>query len=208
MASLIGTFRDDVIATFAMPVSNKIILIDSGHGGWDPGKVASGNIQEKDINLQIAKKLQAYLEQGGSYVMMTRVSDEALGTRKSSDMRNRKIIANEGKADILVSIHQNSYDKSSVSGTQVFYYGTSENSKRLAENIQREIKTFLGQKGKLEANSNSSYFILRSTTLPAVIVECGFLTNSTEKQKLTQDEYQEKVAWGIYMGIVKYFEDK
>ncbi|MDR1066735.1 MAG: N-acetylmuramoyl-L-alanine amidase [Clostridiales bacterium] len=205
---LAGVFRDDVIATFAMPVANKVVIIDSGHGGFDPGKVVDKNIQEKDINLQIAKKLQAYLEQGGAYVIMTRVADEALGSRKNSDMRNRKTLINESKADILVSIHQNAYSNTSVAGAQVFYFGKSENSKKLAEKIQTEMKTFLGQKTKLEAKSNSSYFMLRSTVLPAVIVECGFLTNATEKQKLTQDEYQEKIAWGIYTGIIKYFEEE
>ncbi len=204
--SFFSSIRNEAVATFAMPVSKKIIIIDAGHGGWDPGKVA-GEILEKDINLQIAKKLQGYLEQGGSYVIMTRIEDEALGNKKSQDMADRKLIANTSKADLLISVHQNAYQSPNVSGTQVFYFDNSEKSKMLAEKIQAEVKMFLSQKNKMEAKSNHNYFILRKTTVPAVIVECGFLTNYGDKKKLTQDEYQEKMAWGIYKGIIAYFEE-
>ena len=90
-----------------MPLSNKIILIDAGHGGWDPGKIAGKNIFEKDINLSIAIKLQEYLEQSGAFVFMTRTTDTALRNKKMSDMRNRKEISNQTKADMMLSIHQN-----------------------------------------------------------------------------------------------------
>lgn len=205
-AGVVTAFRNEAVATFAMPVSKKIIIIDAGHGGWDPGKVAS-DVQEKDINLQISKKLQAYLEQGGSYVIMTRVDDEALGTQKRADLNDRKRIANSSKADMIVSIHQNSFPSGNVSGSQVFYYEESDKSKKLAECIQHELSSFLGQNKKRDAKSNSSYYILKQTTMPAVIVECGFLTNYGERQKLTQDEYQDKVAWGIYKGIIAYYEE-
>lgn len=208
VVGLFSAVRSETVATFAMPVSKKVILIDPGHGGWDPGKVSGNTILEKDINLQIAQKLQTYLEQGGSYVIMTRIEDEALGSQKSSDMTSRKHIANGSQADLFVSIHQNAYSSSSVSGAQVFYFENSEKSKLLAQCIQTEIKNFLGQKNKLDAKSNSNYYVLKQTVLPAVIVECGFLTNPSDRHKLTQEEYQEKMAWSIYLGIIRYFENE
>ena len=208
VAGIVRAYYNETVAVFAMPVSGKVIIIDAGHGGWDPGKVAAGNVLEKDINLNIALKLQAYLEQGGSTVIMTRIVDEALGNQKSGDMLGRKTIANTSSADLLISIHQNAYDSPSVSGAQVFYFGDAPESKALAQHIQAELKAFLNQNNKLEVKSNSNYYILRQTMLPAVIVECGFLTHATERQRLTQDEYQEKVAWAIYKGIIAYFNEK
>ncbi|MCL2873559.1 MAG: N-acetylmuramoyl-L-alanine amidase [Defluviitaleaceae bacterium] len=195
----------ETVQTFSMPVSSKIVLIDAGHGGVDTGKIAEGNVLEKDINLAIALRLQSYLEQGGSQVLLTRATDEALGDTKSGDMQGRRAIANEENADILVSIHQNAFSDTSVHGAQVFYYDGSESSKRLAEYIQEELKSFLGLTSNHQAKANDSYFILRRTTIPAVIVECGFLTNYNERKRLETEEYQDKVAWAIYQGIVRYF---
>ncbi len=192
------------VSVFSMPTGKKIIVIDAGHGGFDPGMV-KGKTEEKDINLEIAKKLQAYLEQSGSVVMMTRVEDKALASTKSGDMRNRKYVTNGSKADILVSIHQNSYPSASVRGVQVFYY-ESEKSKQLAQFIQDEVKRVANPSNKRDPKEGSGYYVLRSTTMPAVIVECGFLSNANDKYLLQQDEYQEKIAWGIYLGIIKYFE--
>ncbi len=203
---VIKTFNDETVETFSMPVSKKIVLLDAGHGGFDSGKVADSDTFEKDINLKITLKLQAYLEQGGSQVVLTRATDDALGSYKSADMARRKNIANSSKADILVSIHQNAYPDSGTRGAQVFYYDNSDNSKKLATCIENEIKNQMGGKSVRESSPNKSYYILRKTTCPAVIVECGFLTNYKDKKNLESDEYQEKVAWSIYQGIVKYFE--
>ena len=193
----------EVIAE-AMPVSRKIIVIDAGHGGWDPGMV-SGKVEEKDINLSIAKKLQTFLEQGGATVIVTRLDDTALGTRKTSDMHARRVTANTSKADIFVSIHQNSYNSANVKGFQAFYFNESDNSKKLAACIQNRLKEFVNPNNKLGSRANKNYFVLKQTEMPAVLVECGFLTNYNERTKLTTEEYQEKIAWGIYLGIVDYF---
>ncbi len=205
LIGVITTWAGDSVQTFSMPVAKKVILIDPGHGGIDSGKIGDRDTFEKDINLQISKKLQSYLEQGGSYVLMTRTTDEALGPDKSSDMAKRRGLANNNEVDILVSIHQNAYASASAKGAQVFYFNTSDNSKLLAECIQSELTTYLKQKSR-GANPNSSYYVLRRTTVPAVIVECGFLTNWNEMKNLESSKYQDKVAWGIYMGIIKYFE--
>ncbi|MDR1640450.1 MAG: N-acetylmuramoyl-L-alanine amidase [Clostridiales bacterium] len=204
-AGLAITWRMQAVptSTFAMPLSKKIVLIDAGHGGYDPGKV-SGSSNEKDINLNIAKKLQAYLETADATVIMSRVDDTGVKSKKS-DMYTRKLIANSSSADIFVSIHQNSFPNSGVHGAQVFYFNRSDNSKKLAENIQKELKGFVDYQNKFEAKENSNYYVLKQTSMPAVIVECGFLTNAAEKAKLLEEDYQDRLAWAIYMGIVDYF---
>ena len=205
---LIVTYRNKTVMTssVSMPLSKKIILIDAGHGGYDPGKV-SGSTQEKTINLAIAQKLQAYLEQADATAFMTRVDDSDLARTKKSDMRSRKLTADTSSADIFVSIHQNSYPSSSVKGAQVFYFNHSDNSKRLAQCIQNELKSFIDNNNKREVTENSSYYVLKNTSMPAVIVECGFLTNPSEKGMLQDPDYQDKIAWAIYMGIVDYFRE-
>ena len=192
------------VAAHAMPVSNKIIVIDAGHGGWDPGMV-SGKVEEKDINLNIARKLQVFLEQGGATVIITRLDDSDLAKNKAGDMQARRLIANTSKADIFVSIHQNSYHSANVKGFQAFYFNESDNSKKLAACIQDSLKEFVNPNNKLSSRANQNYFVLKQTEMPAVLVECGFLTNYSDRTNLTKDEYQEKIAWGIYLGIVNYF---
>ncbi|MCL2360304.1 MAG: N-acetylmuramoyl-L-alanine amidase [Defluviitaleaceae bacterium] len=190
--------------TAQMPLSHKIIVIDAGHGGWDPGMV-SGRVEEKDINLNIAKKLQTFLEVADATVIVTRLEDIGLANKKSGDMQARRLIANTSKADIFISIHQNSYNSSSVKGFQAFYYNESDNSKKLATAIQSRLKEFVNPDNRLESRANKNYYVLKQTEMPAVLIECGFLTNPGERSKLVNDEYQEKIAWGIYLGIVDYF---
>jgi len=187
-----------------MPLDRKIIVVDAGHGGFDPGMV-SGKVEEKHINLGITKKLQAFLEQGGATVIVTRLEDTALSGSKSGDMNARRLIANTSHADIFVSIHQNSYASANVKGAQVFFFNESDNSQKLATCIQNKIKEFADASNKFKAKANKNYYVLKQTEMPAVLVECGFLTNYNDRQKLTSDEYQEKMAWAIYLGIVDYF---
>ncbi|MCL2461487.1 MAG: N-acetylmuramoyl-L-alanine amidase [Defluviitaleaceae bacterium] len=197
--------RGRVVPAFSMPLSKKVVLIDAGHGGFDPGKVSDPS-QEKDINLAISQKLQSYLELGDSTVFMTRVDDAGLSATKKGDMYSRKLIANTSKADIFVSVHQNSYTSYSVHGAQVFYFNSSDDSKKLAQCIQDKIKEFVEPDNTRQPKENSSYYVLKQTTMPAVIVECGFLSNPSDKQKLIDPDYQDRLAWAIYMGIVEYFQ--
>ena len=190
-----------------MPVMQKTIVIDAGHGGFDPGKTGTLGENEKVINLEIAKKLQMYLEQGGATVYMTRNEDEALGSKKQSDMKERKVIANESDADMLISIHQNAFPKASAKGAQVFYHKTSPQGRALAEAIQQALKQCDSQNTR-EAKPNADYYILRTTEIPAAIVECGFLSNPSEEEMLNTEEYQEKIAWAIYAGILDYLESE
>jgi N-acetylmuramoyl-L-alanine amidase len=202
---LASTIRNEVVPAFSMPLSKKIVLIDPGHGGWDPGTVSKQNDLEKDINLQISLKLQQFLEQGGAFVLTTRTEDEALSKNKSGDMQQRKTIANTTKADILVSIHQNSHPSSKAQGAQVYYFNNSDKSQLLADSVQAQLVSFVDPTNKRLSESSASYYVLKQTTLPAVLVECGFMSNYAELKKLQDDEYQSKIAWAIYMGIIDYF---
>lgn len=184
------------------------IVVDAGHGGIDPGKIGINNALEKDINLAIALKLERNLRENGINVVMTRRDDSGLyketdSNKKVIDMKNRLAIIEEAKPVLAVSIHQNSYPDSSVSGVQVFYYKDSVKSREAAEIMQAQLIQTLKPKKERVAKDNGSYYLLKKTSVPIVIVECAFMSNPTEAQLLTQDDYQEKVAWAIYMGIMQ-----
>ncbi len=199
------TYYDENTAVSVLPADKKCIVVDAGHGGFDPGKVASDGVTEKTINLAVASKLCGFLEQGGAVVRTTRVEDASLSENKKSDLKSRVEIANGSSGDLFVSIHQNSFPKSSAKGAQVFYYKGSEEGKRLAALIQSRLKEVVDVDNDRAAKANESYYVLKQIEIPSVIVECGFLSNSVEHDKLMSDEYQEKIAWAIYMGILDYF---
>lgn len=188
------------------------VVIDPGHGGVDPGKIGVNDAKEKDINLQIAMYLREELEAAGLSVVLTREDDEGLygayaQNKKLEDMQKRCAIIKETEPDITVSIHQNSYHDGGVSGCQVFYYEDSGQGKKLAEHIQNQMIEVLAPYKKREAKANDSYYMLRHTTVPTVIVECGFLSNWTEAQQLVTEDYQKRVAQAIAGGVIAYFEE-
>lgn len=179
------------------------------HGDFDPGKVSVDGSLEKDINLAIAKRLKWYLEQSDVEVVMSREDDRGLydtsaGSRKMSDMKNRCARVEESGADLVVSIHQNSYHQGDVSGAQVFYYRKSEKGKRLAEILQKRFDYALGDQNRRKAKPNDSYYLLLHVKCPIVIVECGFLSNWKEAALLKTEEYQDRVAYTLHMGIMEY----
>jgi len=189
------------------------VVIDAGHGGADPGKVGINGALEKDINLEIARKLKVFLEQEDIEVVLTRDSDTGLydenaSNKKVQDMKQRVEIIEENQPVITVSIHQNSYHEEYVHGAQTFYYANSEQSKMLAEKIQQSLLEEIDDDNARTAKSNDSYYLLKKTSSPIVIVECGFLSNSEEAQKLILDEYQEKLAWAIHLGILQYINSQ
>ena len=205
-------YANRAVETFALATASKVIVIDPGHGGFDPGKAGISGSHEKDLNLEIALKVRDYLEQSGAIVIMTRTEDVDLDGDdskqwKKGDMIQRAEKANNSGADILVSIHQNSFPQPQVKGAQVFYHNNSDLGKLLAENIQKSIKTYADVQNKRAAKHNADYYLLRVTEIPAVIVECGFLTNPEEEAKLNTDSYQEEIAWSIYIGIIEYFQN-
>jgi len=185
------------------------VIIDAGHGGNDPGKVTPGGISEKDINLEIAKKLKMFLEAQDVFVIMTRETDQGLYTpgasnKKVEDMKNRLVLIESANADLAVSIHQNSYNQEAIHGAQVFYYTNSKAGKKLAETIQARLISGVDPGNTREAKANDSYYLLKKTTIPLAIIECGFLTNKAEAKKLSDPYYQEKLAWSIHIAIMQY----
>lgn len=184
-----------------------VIVLDAGHGGKDPGKVGINDVLEKDINLQIAVKVKGLLERHGFSVVMTREGDESLtgsNSTKRDDMKARVDVINNTKPDIAVSIHQNSYSDSQVSGAQVFYFSGSDEGKLYAETIQNELLRF-DEENHRQAKANDNYYLLTNTKVPAVIVECGFLSNYEEAEKLAKEEYQEEISNVIVHGIESCF---
>ena len=183
--------------------------MDAGHGGDDPGKIGVNDALEKEINLEIAKKLKLLFETEGIIVVMTReedkgLYDESARNHKVQDMQRRCEIIDESGAALVVSIHQNSYTTEGVKGAQVFYYGQSEGGKELAETIQNSLILRLDPANTRSAKANESYYLLKKTTIPAVIVECGFLSNWEEAERLVTEVYQEKAAWAVFMGVMQY----
>ncbi len=199
------TYYDENIAVSVLPVEKRCIVVDPGHGGFDPGKVAGDGVTEKTINLAIAEKLRGFLEQGGAVVISTRTEDSSLSKSKREDLKGRADIANGENMDMFISIHQNSFPQAGAKGAQVFYYKSSQEGKRLAESIQARLREVVDMNNTRVAKSNTAYYVLKEIKVPSVIVECGFLSNSVEHDKLMSSEYQEKLAWAIYMGILDYY---
>lgn len=211
MFSMFVVARKGAVYVSSGQVKNKeevCIVIDAGHGGTDPGKVGINDQLEKDINLKIAQILKKFLEAEGITVVMTREDEDGLyeedaSNKKVQDMKRRLEIIEAADPLLVVSIHQNSYHEEYVKGAQVFYYETSENSKRLAQVLQEQLRA-LDPENNRQCKGNDSYFLLKKTSKPIVIVECGFLSNREEAEKLSSDLYQERMAWNIHMGIMKY----
>ena len=194
----------EYIPVVATPVTNRTIIIDPGHGGGDPGAIGDRGSLEKDINLNIALKLQQFIEQNGGITLMTRVEDEMLGGNKRDDMKIRKKLREENSGDIFVSIHLNSFPEEGCKGAQTFYAGNEE-SKELAEKIQKNMVKFLDENNPRIAKKLTDVYLLKNVNIPSVIVECGFLSNSLEEKLLMDKEYQSKVAFSIYSGLMEYF---
>lgn len=191
----------------------KVIVIDAGHGGADPGMVGIGGLEEKGINLAVSMKLKESLENQGFTVVMTRTEDQGLyqeGTRnkKVQDMQKRIEIMEKAKPLLAVSIHQNSYTEESVKGPQVFYYESSAEGQKLAVSIQNALNTELSVERPRKEKGNTSYFLLKKSPCVLNIVECGFLTNEKEAELLQTEEYQQKIVEAVTKGIVQYVGEK
>ena len=192
------------------------VIIDAGHGEPDGGAVSKDGVKESDLNLQIAQKLKAKIEELNIEVIMTRENSGCISNLeetsktireiKTSDLNNRVKIANESGASILVSIHMNKFEDSRYRGWQTFYSKSSEEGKKLAENIQEAIGEVIQYDNKRKALKIEGIKIIDKSKIPAVIVECGFLSNPNECNLLQDEKYQEKMAEGIKIGIQKYLD--
>ncbi len=185
------------------PLQGYTILVDAGHGGTDGGAMAKDSgVLEKELNLKVAIALRDALEQSGAQVIMTRETDMELNRNKRADLTARLDLANQGHADMLISIHMNEYRTRGESGPQVFYRAGQEQSRLLAGAIQASMIQEL-KPAKERSAIAGDYFIL-SLNIPSVLVECGFLSNPSEEKLLLTEEYQRRVAQAIRDGIVEY----
>lgn len=204
----------EAIGTASIPIKNMVVIVDAGHGGRDSGALGYSGTEEDDINLAIALKLRRLIEQAGGVSLMIREEDTGLYTegkktgRKLEDLRNRQKMFKESEADIIISIHMNYFPQSQYYGAQTFYKEGDEKSKKLAEYIQAELLAVIDRGNKRTIKPKNDVYLFKENNIPGALVECGFLSNPEEERLLKQDHYQERIAWCIFSGIVKYFESE
>ena len=208
-----GKSQEYTVPTVSLPISGKTIVIDAGHGVPDEGAESSSGTTEAETNLKISLKLQELLEQSGCTVILTRSDENAiydidsktLKQKKISDIHNRVKIGNESHADAFVSIHLNKIPQQQYDGWQTFYKEGSEEGRKLAVSIQASLGEAIQKENNRVAKTIDNIYIIKHVEIPISIVECGFLSNPEEEKMLLDNEYQDKLAWGIYNGIINYF---
>jgi len=202
---------DFVANSWSLPLSGKTIVIDPGHGGPDGGAVGKDETTEKDIVLDVAKKVRDYLQQAGAFVHLTRESDvdlanpetEGLSNRKSEDIRNRLQLIHDKKADFFISIHLNAIPSTVWSVAQTFYYPKYDESRHLAQMIQAQIIHNLENTTRAALAINGIY-LLKYAKVPGTLIELGFLSNEEERDNLKTETYQQQMAASIYEGVLRY----
>ncbi len=215
LAFYLFTYQTAEIASTGNITEQKetVVVIDAGHGGEDGGAIASDGTAEQIINLEIAKLLEQQLGALGIQTAMTRVTEDSIHDadavttreRKVSDIHNRMAMMEDTENCIFVSIHQNKYANSSQWGTQVFYSPNTTSSAALADCIQNSVISMLQPTNKrVIKKSDSSIYLLYYAKKTAVLVECGFISNPSETQKLKDPQYQKQMAFAISMGILNY----
>lgn len=197
--------------TVPLPLAGKTIVIDPGHGGPDGGAVGSDNTTEKEIALEVSKKLRDYLQQAGALVYLTREEDKDLAApdvrgyskRKSEDIRNRLKFIHDKNTDLFITVHLNALPSNKWSGAQTFYYPSFPENKHLAKMIQAEIIRNLENTKRVPLPIDNIY-LLKYAEVPGALVEIGFLSNEEERELLKDETYQEQMAASIYQGIIRY----
>ena len=202
----------EAAAVSARMSQKKVIVVDCGHGGIDPGMIGIDGLKEKEFNLAIGMKLKKALEDYGYQVVMTRETDTGLydedsQNKKAQDMQKRILLIQKVDPVLTVSIHQNSYEDPAVKGQQVFYYRDSAQGEALAKKIQEKLNENLEVERPREIKGNTTYYLLKRSPGVLNIVECGFLTNPEEAASLSSEEYQENVAQAIADGVKEYIEE-
>ncbi len=193
-----------VTSAYSVPKTGKTVVIDAGHGGADGGVVGvTTSVKESDVNLAIARQLKHFLKTKGYDVVMTRTTTDGLygmttKNKKLKDMQERKKIIENANADLVVSVHCNSYPRRDQKGAQVFYAPGSENGKAMADAMQNVLKSTLGTD---RSAMSGDYYILQCSATPSLLVECGFLTTPSDEKLLVSSSYQEKVAYAIFTGV-------
>lgn len=213
---LLAIFTYDYSSTktwthWTLPLSGHTVVIDAGHGGVDGGAESKQGLVEKEVTLELALQLRDYLQQAGAAVVMTRDGDYDLASshtkgfsrRKTEDLLAREAIIKQANASMVISIHLNSVPSSRWRGAQTFYHPGQEESRRLSHFIQEELRHNLKNTNRL-ANTASTIYLLKTSPVPASLVEVGFLSNPEEAALLADEKYQRKLAASIYRGILRY----
>ena len=193
---------------------DKIVILDAGHGGEDPGAIGATGVYEKDLNLALALEMGKIFEEKGYIVIYTRTDDRLLynedenikGMRKIADLKNRCKVAERYPNSLFISIHMNSFGSEKYSGLQVYYAENNENSRILADSIQNRVVNDLQKDNKRVIKPGKDMYLLENIANTAVLIECGFLTNKNECKKLSEKEYQKELSFSIVCGIIEYIE--
>ena len=202
------------VPTQAKVYQDKVIIIDAGHGGFDGGAVADDGTVEKNINLSIALKLGKMLSLHGYKVIYTRTEDTGteddssleIKNRKKSDLNNRLELMKKYPNGIFVSVHLNKFTSGSAVGAQVFYSPAFDEARYISQSIQESIKAILQTANdRVIKKGTKSTYLLHNAHIPSIIVECGFLSNADELQKLKNEDYQNQMAFSIFNGIIKSY---
>ena len=205
----------EAVVTSAVPVNTKVIVLDAGHGQPDGGAVGAAGTVEEGINLDITLRLQKLLESSGATVLITRADENAVADDlnakikdiKRSDLKNRRDFKENNKCDAFVSIHMNKFSDSRYKGAQVFYADNPIESKILGECLQAKLVSLLDTSNtRIAKPADGGIVILKNSTVPSVIAECGFLSNEHEEKLLSDDEYRDRVAYALFLGICDFFE--
>ena len=202
--------------TSALFANECVIIIDAGHGNFDGGAVANDGTIEKDLNLNVAKFLDSTCKANGLRVYMVRSNDSSLEDdcnanirkRKNSDLRNRVALMQKYQNSIYISIHMNKFSDTSVHGAQIFYTPNFVDAKHLADSLRNYVNLFDETNTKAIKKGTKDAYILYDAKCPAIIYECGFMSNREELSKLKETKYQQKIAFSIYLGILEYFNTK
>ena len=210
-----GYVKSEIIGVNADVYVNPTVIIDAGHGGFDGGASANDGTIEKDINLSISKKLYKLLRLSGYNVTMTRDTDtgtedddtQSIHMRKKSDLFNRLQIMKDNPDAVFVSIHLNKFTTSAASGAQVFYTKNYNEAYILAQSVQQSITSLIQPENtRVVKQGTDSTYLLKNAATPAIIVECGFLSNKQDLEKLKSDDYQSQMAFAICAGIMEFYK--
>ena len=210
---LAGAFRlpdlgaKDEHEALALALLGKVIVIDAGHGGFDPGAIGGAGTLEKDVNLAVSRRVAALLRQVGAKVVETRTDDAAIAETKREDIRRRVAIAEEAEADLFITIQANSIPQAQYRGGQVFYAAGSTEGKGLSESIQQSLASVL-QNTDRQAKSIQNIYVVNNLAIPSIVVEVGFLSNPEEEKLLADPGYQQLAAYAVFLGIIGYYADQ
>lgn len=193
--------------TLALALLGKTIVIDAGHGGFDPGAIGGGGVLEKDVNLAISQRVAAMLRQVGANVVETRTTDDALAESKRQDTYRRVEIAEDNQAGLFITIQANSIPQRQYRGAQVFFAAGSAEGQGLSESIQQSLSQVLQNTNRV-AKSIENIYVVNKLAIPSIVVETGFLSNPDEELLLADSRYQQLVAYAVFLGIVSYYSDQ